>query len=204
MEQPDIKPYANGDRRISSISSSPQAPPKKRIRYSEPPVWARSVLGRGKYDNAASGRGIAKVNGKPLVTSRLAATSLVRPETNGNGQGPHAVGRLGAPDASLNHPSKLLGPWEESITGKKPFEQMTKLVADFLYMNVVSRGDLGELASRGVEIEIEAKLGQLIDKETNERYYLPVRSECVLAESARVGFRSSMTEACLLSIIGRF
>jgi mRNA capping enzyme, beta chain len=71
---------------------------------------------------------------------------------------------------------------------------MTKLVADFLYLKVVSRGDLGELASRGVEIEIEAKLGQLIDKDTNERYSLPVISECILAENARLGFRSSMTE----------
>jgi hypothetical protein len=71
---------------------------------------------------------------------------------------------------------------------------MTKLVADFIYLNVLNRGDLGELASRGVEIEIEAKLGQLINKETNERYELPVKSECILADSARVGFRSSMTE----------
>jgi len=28
-----------------------------------------------------------------------------------------------------------------------------------------------------VEIEIEAKLGQLINKETNERYELPVKSD---------------------------
>ncbi len=122
---------------------------------------------------------------------------MVKAETNGNQQVSPAVARQ-APSVELpsNHPSALLGPWEQSITGKKPFEQMTKLVADFLFMNVVSRGDLGELASRGVEIEIEAKLGQLIDKETNERYYLPVGSECILADSARVGFRSSMTEVC--------
>ena len=135
------------------------------------------------------------MNGKQPVASRLAPSTLVKHETNGNRQASPAVGRPVAPDAPLNHPSKLLGPWEESIIGKKPSEQITKLVADFLYMNVVSRGDLGELSSRGVEIEIEAKLGQLIDRETNERYFLPVRSECILAESARVGFRSSMTEA---------
>jgi polynucleotide 5'-triphosphatase len=68
------------------------------------------------------------------------------------------------------------------------------LVADFLYMNVVSRDDIGELSSRGIEVEIEAKLGQLIDKDTNERYRLPVMSECLLAENQRVSFRSSMTE----------
>lgn len=78
--------------------------------------------------------------------------------------------------------------------GNKPFDMMTKLVADFLYTNVCSRSDLGELGSRGVEIEIEAKLGQLIDRETNDRYYLPVTSECILNGNARVGFKSSMTE----------
>jgi polynucleotide 5'-triphosphatase len=96
----------------------------------------------------------------------------------------------------VEDPSRLLGPWEKSITGHKPFEQMTKIVADWLYVNVVSRSDVGELASRGVEVEIEAKLGQLIDKDTSQRFQLPVMSECVLAENGRVGFRSSMTEVC--------
>jgi len=94
------------------------------------------------------------------------------------------------------HPSALLGPWEESIMGNKPYDMMTKVVADFLYTNVVSRSDLGELGSRGVEIEIEAKLGQLIDRETNDRYFLPVLSECILNGNVRVGFKSSMTEVC--------
>jgi hypothetical protein len=94
----------------------------------------------------------------------------------------------------IEEPSRILGPWEKSITGKKPFEQMTKIVADWLYVNVVSRNDLGELASRGVEVEIEAKIGQLIDKDTNQRFTLPVLSECLVAENPRIGFKSSMTE----------
>lgn len=195
IDQPDVKPQVNGDHRVPSVSSSPQQPPKKRIRYAEPPIWARSVLGRNKY-GIASGRGPVKVNGKQPAAPHVAPLPLVKTETNGNLQISPAANRAVIPDALVDHPSSLLGPWEESITGKKPFQQMTTLVADFLYLNVVSRGDLGELSSRGVEIEIEAKLGQLIDKETNERYFLPVKSECVLADSARVGFRSSMTEAC--------
>jgi len=196
-EQYDVKPQINGDQRIPS--SSPQQPPKKRVRYTEPPIWAQSVRNRG-----AIGFG-SKVNGKPpvsIVQSQVGSSPLVKIETNGNRQVSPAAARQAPPvDMPANHPSALLGPWEESITGKKPFEQMAKLVADFLYMNVVSRGDLGELASRGVEIEIEAKLGQLIDKETNERYYLPVRSECILTDGARVGFRSSMTEVRYISEI---
>ncbi|RQM08422.1 hypothetical protein DH86_00000448 [Scytalidium sp. 3C] len=71
---------------------------------------------------------------------------------------------------------------------------MTKLLADWIYLKVVSRADIGELSSRGVEVEIEAKLGQLIDSDTNQRYYVPVQSECILSETGRVRFVSSMTE----------
>jgi polynucleotide 5'-triphosphatase len=94
-----------------------------------------------------------------------------------------------------------LGPWEPSITGFRPFEEVSKLVADWLFVQVVTRADAGELASRGVQIEIEAKLGQLIHKDTNERFYLPVQSECILADSRQITFRSSMTEVSSLAQI---
>lgn len=94
------------------------------------------------------------------------------------------------------HASVLLGPWEPSITGVKPADALAKVVADFLYLNVVRRDDLGELASRGVEIEIEAKLGHILDRQTNERLLLPVQTECVLADNAHLMFKSSMTEVC--------
>ena len=141
----------------------------------------------------------SKVNGKQAAAvhqPQVGSLPSVKAETNGNRQVSPAPTRQAPPDVPDDHPSLLLGPWEYSITGNKVQQQMTKLVADFLYLNVVSRGDLGELASRGVDIEIEAKLGQLVDKETNERYRLPVQSECILMDSNRVGFRSSMTEVC--------
>lgn len=191
IEEYDVKPQVNGDHRIPS--SSPQQPPKKRIRYTEPPIWAQSVRKRGAF--------VSKVNGKQpaaVYQSQVGSSPLVKAETNGNRQVSPAATRQTPPDMPDNHPSLLLGPWEFSILGNEPriSQQMTKVVADFLYLNVVSRPDLGELASRGVEIEIEAKLGQLINKDTNERYDLPVRSECILTEGGRVGFRSSMTEVC--------
>ncbi|KAE9367039.1 mRNA triphosphatase CET1 [Stipitochalara longipes BDJ] len=189
IEQYDVKPQVNGDHRLPS--SSPQQPPRKRIRYTEPPIWAQSVRKRGAF--------VSKVNGKQpaaVYQSQVGSSPLVKAETNGNRQvSPAATRQAPPPDVPDNHPSLLLGPWEYSITGNIVSQQMTKLVADFLYLNVLNRGDLGELASRGVEIEIEAKLGQLIDKETNERFSLPVTSECILMDSARRGFRSSMTES---------
>jgi polynucleotide 5'-triphosphatase len=187
--QPDIKPQINGNRRTPSGSiSSPKQPPRKRIRYVEPPIWAQSVIGRSK-----SILGPAKVNHRVNGTqpaAKFPAQTVPAPtkaDVNGHNQGPLLAGQI-------EDPSRILGPWEKSITGKKPFEQMTKIVADWLYVNVVSRNDLGELASRGVEVEIEAKIGQLIDKDTNQRFTLPVLSECLLAENPRIGFKSSMTE----------
>jgi hypothetical protein len=54
---------------------------------------------------------------------------------------------------------------------------------------------MGEIQSRGVKFEIEAKFGMLIDKNTQQRVELPVQSECVLTEGGNwLGFRSSMTE----------
>ena len=187
--QPDSKSQINDNRRTPSGStSSPKQPPKKRIRYREPPIWAQSVIGRSK-----SILGVAKVNNKVNGTQPIAklpvqvAPPPVEVDINGHNQGAHVVGQV-------EDPSRILGPWEESITGKKPFEDMTKIVADWLYVNVVSRNDLGELASRGVEVEIEAKIGQLIDKDTNQRYTLPILSECILRENPCIGFKSSMTE----------
>jgi hypothetical protein len=98
-----------------------------------------------------------------------------------------------APNNIANpHPSALLGNWEECITGVKPAESMVTEIADFLFVNVISRSDMGELASRGVDIEIEAKLGQFID--AGDRVALGVTSECVMAERRQVSFRSAMTE----------
>lgn len=180
----------NGDQSSSSRVStmSPQQPAKKRIRYHEPPIWARSSLGRVKNNIQVEKR---QTNGKPTAPS-------VRPPLNTTNGNPNSVGHDSKPaapniqtDFKENGP---LGPWEPSITGEQPYEEVSKLVADWLFLNVVNRPDTGELASRGVEVEIEAKLGQLINKETNERLWLPVQTECILLDNGRVGFKSSMTE----------
>lgn len=71
---------------------------------------------------------------------------------------------------------------------------MSKIVADFMFRNVVNGPDMQEIASRGIEIEIEAKLGTLIDKDTNQRVDRFLDSECVLADTNRVAFKSRMNE----------
>ncbi|KAF4624563.1 hypothetical protein G7Y89_g13608 [Cudoniella acicularis] len=187
--QRDTMPAVNGTHRPSlSESASPKLPPKKRIRYTEPPIWAQSIRTKGVHNNRVP----PKVNGKQ---PEVAMPPTLKVETNGRRQISPSIPR--PPPSVDTEPdlSALLGPWEACITGTKPVDQMNRTVADFFFRNVVSRGDLGELSSRGVEIEIEAKLGQLIDKETNQRFQLPVLTGCIVAESPRIGFRSSMTVA---------
>ena len=88
-----------------------------------------------------------------------------------------------------------LGPWEVSITNSVPQEGFTKVVADFLFQHVILNPDMGEIQSRSVKFEIEAKFGTLISKDSNQRVNLPVLGECVLADHGGwIGFRSSMTE----------
>jgi polynucleotide 5'-triphosphatase len=144
---------------------------------------------------------MSKVNGKqtaPHSQPQTTPSPLVKSETNGHQALPGAMNRPGPPsDVAVDEPSLLLGPWEQTIANVKPTDAMAKEVADWLFRNVVSRADIGELTSRGVEVEIEAKLGQLIDKDTGVRYRLPIRSEAVLSETNRIAFRSTMTEVCI-------
>lgn len=195
-ESQDVKPQVNGEHRISQpVTSSPQQPARKRMRYTEPPIWAQSVRNRGNLTGVGN-RAISKVNGKqsvPPLQSQITPSPLV---TNGHQQMPGTVNRPGPQsDIAVDDPSLILGPWEKSIAGNIPTDAIAKEVADWLYKHVVNREDFGELSSRGVQIEIEAKLGQLVDRDTNVRYHLPVVTEVVLAERSRTAFRSSMTES---------
>ena len=198
FEQHDVKPQVNGEYRAPRPNtSSPQEPARKRVRYTQIPIWAQSVRNNPNF-SGASNRAASKVNGKqpiPQLQSQMTSSPLVKSETNGHQQMAGAVNRAGpSPDVAVDDASVLLGPWEKSIIGTKPYDSVAKTVADWLYGLVVNRQDFGELSTRGVEIEIEAKLGQLVDTDTSVRYQLPISNEVILREMKRIRFESSMTE----------
>ena len=88
------------------------------------------------------------------------------------------------------------GVWEPSILNLTPSEDLTRVLCDFIYNEVVLRDDVGE----GAVLEIEAKIGQLVDKNTNDRIRLPVMTESVVCKNdpnLRIAFESSMTEVIL-------
>ena len=58
---------------------------------------------------------------------------------------------------------------EPSITNIQPSEELTRFISDFIFIT---------LNEDGLEnLEIEAKLGRIIDVNTNERIQLPVHTE---------------------------
>lgn len=186
VSQPESKPHVNGEyAHAPPVVVASQPPAKRRKRYAEPPIWARSV--RAKNAGTFGGnRGLPTTNGKPPQN-----TLPPQPEVNGH-HSPQSV--RGAPQISMDsHPSNLLGPWEDSIMGVKPTEELVRQVADFIFQHVVSRPDLGELQSRGVDVEIEAKMGQFIESSSGQRISLGVLSECVMVERRQLSFRSAMT-----------
>ena len=83
--------------------------------------------------------------------------------------------------------------WQEpSITLEKPYDEVTRELCDFLDAFVVSND--GWRSLEGVKLEIEAKIGMLVDDMTGERLSLPIRTETVLdSNKIQVRFQSYIT-----------
>ncbi|EST08917.2 mRNA capping enzyme, beta subunit, structural domain protein [Kalmanozyma brasiliensis GHG001] len=71
---------------------------------------------------------------------------------------------------------------ERSIFGVDPLDDFVTMVGDWIYVNGRGKPNL----------EIEGKIGQIIDQETGERVQLPVRNETIV-DLSRTRFDSRMT-----------
>lgn len=188
---------------IKKEKASPSNIRKKRIIWHEEPIWAKSARMLGKqlpsHPNFVLQKRIhSHLNGgkpegiPPKARSRNASPEAVKSQ-------PHRVSQPGPLVPPESGPQDLLGSWEASITGMKPYEEASKTVADFLFLNVANNPDFQEITSRGIKFEIEAKLGKLIDKDTNHRVDRQVASEAILEDTGRTAFKSSMTEVSNLT-----
>lgn len=162
----------------NELDIKPAKPPRLPM-----PIWAHSVRPnnpgkrRGKKRNPATKiQSSSQVNGHSQIDS----------------------------NQQLPPPSKSgpLGNWEPSILNIIPQDEITKFVADFLFAEVMQNPEIGVLplggsSQGGAVLEIEAKLGRLIDKGTNDRISIPVMTEAILNRNSpniRTAFESSMTE----------
>ncbi|KAI9833891.1 MAG: hypothetical protein M1819_003400 [Sarea resinae] len=210
-----------------SSANSPHQPMRKRPRYDEPPIFARKASRstsssplmsnrRQPGASSAAAAGVPAIKQEPrdarLPPPPSSSPPAIKSEANG-----HPPAQPAPPVAPVQPTSSValpqpqpvladvgpLGPWEPSITNVLPYEEITRVISDFLFTQVVLREDVGtgqagNVPGQGAQLEIEAKIGQLIDKNTNHRLSLPVMTECVISHDdphLRVNFQSSMTEA---------
>lgn len=115
-------------------------------------------------------------------------------------QSPEAIGQHNSQAAAAAAPPpipppSLLGPWEPSIQGNKPNEDMCKTLADFLYFQVVNHPEAGSIKAYGAQFEIEAKLGIIkINSRERERISFGIATEAILEDNGSMAFESSMNE----------
>ena len=106
-------------------------------------------------------------------------------------------------DMDLIHARSILGPWEKTFKWNTPYPDMLKFVQDWLWTKLDQLGDVGSDPREG-QVEIEAKIGTLIDNNSNteERLRLPVAHMCVIDPSYpgnRYSFRSEMREVSYMT-----
>lgn len=204
-QEPRPAPFVdrNGSRADNTRpSASPTMQRKMPKRYSEVPVWARSIrFKEAELKNPNFEVRKKVVSQPPLHVNGLKREPTQRRDTSSVHASPTATRLQPAPGppappppAGNPNPCLTLGPWEPTITSKRPQEEMVKVIADFIFINVINNEHKREILSRGIEFEIEAKLGVCINKDTNDRFDLPIETECVLRQSNHIAFRSSMTE----------
>ncbi|KAL9078723.1 MAG: hypothetical protein Q9157_002368 [Trypethelium eluteriae] len=173
-------------------------PSHKRTRYNEPPIWARRSHITAHIRGQRSAQGPKQERSNTRLQSRSVTPMVAKSPANGeiNGVRPQAAGL----DFEETNDGPL-GYWERSITSVEPYNDLTRIVTDFIYSELgqwpeTAVSDVGGNVSPNGQIEIEAKLGTLVDKGSNERIRLPVVSAVILDLEARkqIAFESFMTE----------
>lgn len=170
---------------------------KKRWRSGEVPIYAQSFRKVGMSE-------LHKRNGAVKPSTLIKRGSQPPATDDANGTLPYSNEvSTSQPQAEIPN-GGLLGPWEPSITNVVPAEELTREISNYLFAEVVQRNGCGfapagGMQSSGAIVEIEAKIGNIIDRNTNDRIRIPVMTECMLDRndpSLRTAFRSSMTEVC--------
>jgi len=179
QRQPNLKRSASA---ISGASESP-APARKRLRRDEIPVFAQSA--RKKPIHFVAGRQTKPR--EPLRNNPVRGTSAA----------PVAAPKLVALPATNGHAAEEIADyadgsyWEPSITNQVPFEDLTRRLCDWIYGVIGNK----QQPTDGAVFEIEAKIGQIVENDTDIRLLLPVETETVFNKDrhrGRTKFANSM------------
>ncbi|KAJ5170363.1 uncharacterized protein N7500_003146 [Penicillium coprophilum] len=201
-----------------------QQPKQKRRRYNEPPIYARltprntnrrpiipnpraPIPKHARQSQQDPSWAARRRSSSIMAVTPAARVARAPPAASPSTNMPRVQAPPVPPAPSLRPPSTSqtvgsLGPWEPSINGFIPHEELTKTLCDFLFQHVVMRNDVNAgptgsaAAGQGTVVEIEAKLGHIIDLDSRDRINLPILTESVLnRENARIrtSFESKMT-----------
>lgn len=208
-------PLAARDSQPRVAPISPTGPKVKRRRYNEPPIYARrSVRTKGRCppipnrlppipkDARNSAQNPWNLRQQSVSTQPPTSAPDLPSSVKPKAETPPVNGPPPSSQPPESPTTSSLGPWEPSIRGIVPYEEITNTVCDFLFQHVVLRNDAvaapagTSAAGQGAIIEVEAKMGQLVDMDRNERLHLPIQTESVLDKTnsrLRTAFESTMT-----------
>ena len=118
-----------------------------------------------------------KTTGKPPPPTNedATATASVSPQQSAKVLAAQSPSRSNSIVATIPRDGEV--EMEPSITNILPSEELTRFISDFIFVNLNEEG-LDNL-------EIEAKLGRIIDVNTNDRIRLPVQTETGIFHSFR-------------------
>jgi len=116
-----------------------------------------------------------KTTGKPPPPTNEKATASVSPQQSAKVLAAQSPSRSNSVVATIPRDGEV--EMEPSITNILPSEELTRFISDFIFVNLNEEG-LDNL-------EIEAKLGRIIDVNTNDRIRLPVQTETGISPSFR-------------------
>lgn len=188
-----------------------RAAKRGRVRkYRERPVWAHLSHQNPKARQPGvvpNSRGMSNLNSQ--APPRDAPENGVgASQPNGTARPDQANGEL-APwqrhpplDDDLIHARKVMGRWEKSLRWNVPNSTFNTAVTDWLFEQLKANADIGTDPREGV-IEIEAKIGTLIDESTGRRCEIPAMNSCVIhpAYARRLRFESEMNEVCCCYVL---
>jgi hypothetical protein len=180
----DSPAYNQRKRSLDSVGESNRA--MKRLRQEEPPMWARRI-------NYGELRSMQKYVIKQMHAPKPAPNNN---NSNNNNSKPRVPSVVEADPNGTLHNSNPRS-WESdnpartepSLDNNVPYLEFNRVVANFLHDNILDHipPELGAL-------EIEARLGVLVNPETGERYKLPILSETPIDPEmgSRLRFESVM------------
>ncbi|KAI7192021.1 hypothetical protein KC363_g3563 [Hortaea werneckii] len=217
-------PITDSKKRPAESEPASEGPPTKKgktRKYVARPPWAQLARSNPKFNRATNGSNGAPAKRRPQQPrGHPVPQPTAPPPQQSHQQAPPPVNghmpqqpppeALAAGNIDLDRPwlqnppldtdliraRQLFGQWEKSIRWSQPVVDMEKVVADWLYVNLFQLQGFGEDPNIGA-IEIEAKIGKLIDKRQDVRIKLPISTATIveetwLRENAR--FESQMDE----------